>query len=121
MTILYVDDDEPRSFVRDVWLREQGYRVLHAANGADAMKLFDRHHPGAVLVDVRLPDADGLELCRSFKKISPQTAVILFSAFFRTPHDQAEGLREGADRYIVEPADRASFLEAVRQTAARLD
>ena len=117
MPILYVDDNEPRTFVRDAWLQKAGYRVLRASTGRRALELFDTDHPILALVDVGLPDIGGIELCRRFKQQSPGTPVILFSGHFRTLREQADGLLGGgADRYIIDPIDREHFLAAVHSS-----
>jgi DNA-binding response OmpR family regulator len=115
MPILYVDDDESRTLVRSAWLRTAGFKVVTALNGRDALTLDQTSHPRAVLVDVHLPDIGGVELCERMKAEHPKRPVILFSAIFRSPHEQLEGLSAGADLYLADPIDRETFLRSVTQ------
>ena len=115
--ILNVDDDEARLFTRNSWLQGAKYEVISAKTGSEAIDLALRHHPEAILLDVHLPDIGGTEVCRRLKARAEfrATPVILISALFRSPHDQLEGLNEGALFYLTEPVTRETLLDAVRR------
>jgi DNA-binding response OmpR family regulator len=90
---------------------------MTANTGAAAIDLALRYRPKAILLDVHLPDIGGVEVCRALRA-RPEfqsTPVILISALFRSPHDQLEGLNEGALLYLIEPIDREMLLTAVRR------
>jgi len=115
--ILYVDDNEARLMVRSAWLAEAGYRVLSATTGREALAIAARDKVAAVILDVHLPDVGGVEICRRLRATQTHeaTPIVLFSAMFRSPHDQLEGLNEGATLYLAEPMDKDAFLSAIRR------
>ena len=111
MRILFVDDDDSRGFVWRTWLEDAGHTVVRAATGLDA--LTDSRPFDVALVDVHLPDIGGTDVCSVLKQRDRSARVVLFSALFTSPHEQAEGLRGGADRYLAAPIDKSTVLRAV--------
>ena len=100
-TILVVDDKaNVRTLVRD-YLAEQGYRVLVADNGQDALYEARRAKPDLILLDIMMPEMDGLEFIRAYRKES-ETPVILLTARLEES-DKVIGLELGADDYITKP------------------
>jgi DNA-binding response OmpR family regulator len=100
-TVLVVDD-EP--VVRDVvvrYLQRDGYETLEAADGEEARRLVEREDPSLVVLDVMLPGADGLELCRWIRATS-DTPVVLLTALGEES-DRIAGLELGADDYVTKP------------------
>ena len=103
--ILLVDDNLPLRRVTAAALANAGYRVTEAATGADALRLAAAKRPDLTLLDVNLPDINGLEICRRLKA-DPATAemfVALFSATSTDAESQINGLESGADSYITRP------------------
>lgn len=78
--ILIVDDDEATRYVKSHLLRRQGYQIYEANCGRDALALAESRGPGLVLLDVKLPDADGIETCCGIKTRFPQIIVLRTSA-----------------------------------------
>jgi len=117
VTILNVDDNEPMRFARTALLRTEGFRVLEAQTGREALAIVEAHRPRLVLLDVNLPDMSGLDVCRRIKSDGfGDIKVVQTSATFRTPHDQLEGLEAGgADLYLAEPVPRGTLLSVVRR------
>ncbi len=100
-TILVVDDKaNVRTLVRD-YLAEQGYRVLVADNGQNALYEARRAKPDLILLDIMMPEMDGLEFIRAYRKES-ETPVILLTAKLEES-DKVIGLELGADDYITKP------------------
>jgi DNA-binding response OmpR family regulator len=100
-TVLVVDD-EP--VVRDVvvrYLQRDGYETLEAADGEEARRIVEREDPSLVVLDVMLPGADGLELCRWIRATS-DTPVVLLTALGEES-DRIAGLELGADDYVTKP------------------
>lgn len=100
-TVLVVDD-EP--LVRDVvarYLERDGYQTLEAADGEQAKRILERETPSLVVLDVRLPGVDGLELCQWIRATS-DTPVVLLTALSEE-RDRINGLQLGADDYITKP------------------
>ncbi len=114
--VLNVNDDEATRYLYSNILRRGGYRVLEAANGETALRLVGRERPDLVLLDVRLPDLSGLEVCRRIKS-DPHTATILVvqtSATFASLDRRIEGLDSGADAYLAQPIESVELLATIR-------
>src|SRR5882757_8975973 len=120
-TILNVDDTEAMRYQKTRVLRSAGYEVVEADSGAMALRLVRELMPSLVLMDVRLPDMNGIEVTRQIKE-DPATRllpVIQVSATFITAKDQKEGLQGGADIYLTEPLE-PKVLETVVSTLLQL-
>src|SRR5919112_4222574 len=114
VTILLVDDTEAMRYAKARTLRRAGYDVVEAATGADALALAHQLRPPLVLLDVKLPDFDGIEVCRRLKQDMPDILVLQMSAAFTDSEDRARGLDSGADTYLVEPAEPGELVATVR-------
>ncbi len=105
--VLNVDDYQPALYARQRALQRHGFVVVNAATGRDALALNRRHRPAVMLLDVGLPDMNGLEVARQVKA-APDSApiVVHVSATHRGDGDRLHGLiYGGADAYLVEPVD----------------
>ena len=108
--ILTVDDDE---FVREIlvaYLEDSGYEVLQAENGRLGLETFRREKPDLVMLDLRMPEMDGLEVLGYITKESPDTPVILVSGM-GTIGDAIKALKLGAWDYIAKPIHDMGVLE----------
>jgi DNA-binding response OmpR family regulator len=112
--ILNVDDNEPSRYARSRVLQRAGYEVFEADTGAEALRLVAAAKPSLVLLDVRLPDSNGIEVCRLIKRDHPGTAVLQISSTFVRQEDRIRGLDGGADAYLVEPVDPLELVAIVR-------
>lgn len=114
--VLVVEDDAGiTSYMRTVLLAN-GYDFMHAADGANAMMLITSHCPDIILLDLGLPDTDGLNIIRRVREWS-RTPIIVVSA--RThEREKVEALDLGADDYITKPFGSAELLARIR-TAMR--
>ena len=100
-TILVVEDDESiRTAVR-LALQKEGWKVLDAATGEEALQIFQSEKCDILLIDIMLPGIDGFEVCRSVRKIS-DVPVVMVTARDDT-HDVVAGLEAGADDYLTKP------------------
>ncbi len=102
--ILVVDDE---LIVRDSltkWFREDGFRVDAAPDGATALKKLQSETWNLVLVDIKMPGMDGMELLHRVKRLNPNTVVIIITAF-ATVETAVRALKEGAYDYITKPID----------------
>ena len=119
--ILTVDDDE---FVREVlaaYLEDSGYEVLQAENGRLGLELFRREAPDLVMLDLRMPEMDGLEVLGRITEESPDTPVILVSEM-GTIGDAIKALKLGAWDYIAKPIHDMLVLEhAVNKALERAE
>ena len=103
--ILNVDDGEVGRYAKTRQLRHFGYEVVEAATGADALAKVEELRPAVVLLDVRLPDISGIEVCATIKRRWPEVMVLQSSATFTGVGDRIRGLNSGADSYLVQPAE----------------
>ena len=114
--ILNVDDDEANRYAKSRILKRAGYEVIEAGTGTDALRLVKEVQPDLVLLDVKLPDITGLEVCRLIKQ-DPNSAhimVLQISASHVTTPERVLGLECGADTYLTEPVDTTELLATVR-------
>jgi signal transduction histidine kinase len=121
ITILNVDDTDAMRYQKTRVLRAAGYEVVEANTGAKALQLVREASPDLVLMDVRLPDMSGIEVCRLIKNdpVTRTIPVIQISATFVTEKDQKTGLAGGADIYLTEPLE-PKVLETVVSTLLQL-
>ena len=115
-TILNVDDDEAGRYVKSRILRRAGFEVIEAGTGADALRLVAEENPQLVLLDVKLPDMSGFEVCRVIKAnpSNGDTMVLQVSASRVTTEDRVYGLEGGADAYLTEPVDSSELVATAR-------
>jgi signal transduction histidine kinase len=110
--VLNVNDDAGARYVTSKVLKRAGFEVHEAETGLVAMRLAREHVPHLAVLDVRLPDVSGLEVCRALKS-DPQTSGILVvqtSASFVSSANKAEGLSAGADAYLAQPFESEELL-----------
>jgi PAS domain S-box-containing protein len=115
-TILHIDDNEANRYVVSRVLRNAGFTVVEAATGTAGLEAVAQHQPTLIILDVRLPDLNGFEVCRQIKS-NPETAfipVLHLSASFVKSQDKAEGLDSGADGYLAQPVEPIELLATVR-------
>jgi DNA-binding response OmpR family regulator len=101
MRILTVEDDERIQAAMRLALEDEGYSVVEAASGEEALDLFGRRPADVVLIDLMLPGIDGFEVCRSIRRQS-DVPIVMVTARADT-HDVVAGLEAGADDYVTKP------------------
>ncbi len=115
-TVLIVDD-EPNIVVPIEFLMEQnGYSVLVAGSGEEALEIIAKYEPDLVLLDIMLPGVDGYEVCE-IVRLNPewQEMKIIFLTAKGRDVDMAKGMVLGADAYIIKPFSNVDILENVRK------
>ncbi len=100
--ILVVDDDASQRRLLEFWLKEEGYEVATAADGQTGLELFESKSPALVISDIRMPGLSGLDLLGRIKAASPDTPVILITAF-GTVADAVDAMKFGASDYVLKP------------------
>ncbi|MBI4235934.1 MAG: response regulator transcription factor [Chloroflexi bacterium] len=110
-TILLVDDDLDARGTWARWLAAAGYRVLLADDGHQALGLFLARQPDLVLLDVIMPQMDGLELCRQIRAVS--LVPIVFLSILGAEREKAWGLALGADDYLAKPVGHGELLARI--------
>ena len=115
-TILVVDDTPDLLDLYSVWLKEAGYEVVEARTGRECLRLVEQKLPELVVLDVMLPDVDGIEVCKTIKSNEETAAIpVINISGMRTSADhQAEGLEAGADGYLTKPFERRTLLAHVK-------
>ena len=112
-SILIVDDDERVRALFAACLRTKGYEVREAETGGEGLQLAQKHMPDLVLLDVRLPDISGVEICKGIRTSGIRTPIIVLSAIGEEI-DKVLLLEIGADDYVVKPF-------SVRELLLRID
>ena len=112
--LLNVDDTEALRYAKTRILQQAGFEVREAATGGEALDLVGEINPSLVLLDVKLPDISGIEVCRRIKVSHPSVSVLQMSATFVTGEYKAAAFDQGADSYLVEPVEPVVLVAAVR-------
>jgi two-component system response regulator MtrA len=110
-SVLVVEDDQDLAEMLGIVLNGAGIEVDLVSRGDEALEVFKNNQPDVVLLDVMLPGADGVEVCRAIREQSPRVPIIFLSARGDTP-DKIKGLEAGADDYLVKPMEHYSELVA---------
>ena len=116
--ILVVDDDPAVSGSLERALRLEGYEVETAADGTAALRALALSSPDALVLDLGLPDIDGLEVCRRLRLAGDDTPVLILTARDAV-NDRVQGLDAGADDYLVKPFALAELLARLRALLRR--
>lgn len=101
--VLVVDDEPQIRSLLELYLAENDYDVLTAGDGQSALEAVDRNAPDAVVLDVMLPDMDGLEVCRLIRK--KRDIPIIYVSSLQQSETIIEGLELGGDDYVTKPFD----------------
>ncbi len=118
--ILIVEDDLDLSEMLNAYFRVQGYEVQTAAWGEDAVRLTQENPPDLVVLDIRLPDIDGYEVCRRMRtQRRTQTVPVIFLTEKRDRVDKLSGLELGVVDYITKPFDIQELRLRVRNALRR--
>ena len=114
-TILNVNDDQASLHANSRVLTSAGYRVIEARTGKDALRAAVREQPALILLDARLPDIPGAEVCRVLKSdpATSQMMVLLISVRDTGGHTKAQRLQTGADGYLTEPIEAGELVASV--------
>ncbi len=116
--LLLVDDDAALSSVVVSALTEEGFEVTTAANGLDGLKRFKELAPDLVMLDVLMPEMDGLEVCRRIRAQSTVPIILLTSRSEEV--DRVNGLETGADDYLTKPFSLRELCARIRAIGRRV-
>jgi len=116
--VLVVDDDVKTVELVKLYLDRDGYRVLTAYDGVEALRLARESHPDLIVLDLMLPGIDGLEVCRTLRTES-DVPIIMLTAM-TTDQDRLTGLDLGADDYVTKPFSPRELAARVRAVLRRL-
>lgn len=118
--LLLVEDDDAIAAALRLHLEEAGYRLHRESDGRLAMGAIDRQRWDLVLLDLMLPGADGLDVCRHLRQRHPDVPVIMLSARSAEAH-RVLGLEMGADDYIAKPFSMLELVARVRALLRRVE
>ena len=118
--ILVVDDEQDLVWAVKYTLSDEGYKVLTASNGVKAMAAAQQHHPDLIVLDIIMPEMDGVQVCHRLRRDPGLAAVpILFLTMRDTIEDRVNGLDEGGDDYLVKPFDFSELKARIRALLRR--
>ena len=118
-TVLVVDDEPNIADLIELYLAREGYRVVKAGDGEAGLRAVAEHRPRLVVLDVGLPDIDGLEVCRRLRQNS--TIPVIFLTARDSEVDRVLGLELGADDYVTKPFSPAELIARVKAVLRRTD
>jgi DNA-binding response OmpR family regulator len=115
--LLLIEDDSRLADMVSEYLGKAGFQVIHAENGRRGLALHGREPVDAVILDLMLPDADGLEICRMIRARSDSPILMLTAR--GDPTDRVIGLEMGADDYLPKPFEPRELLARLRAILRR--
>ncbi len=116
-TILVIDDDRKTVDLIRLYLEKDGYRVLMAYDGHRAMEIARNKRPGLIILDLMLPEVDGLDVCCQLRSESNVPVIMLTAK--STEDDKLAGLDLGADDYVTKPFSPRELVARVRAVLRR--
>jgi DNA-binding response OmpR family regulator len=116
--LLFIEDDDAIRLALSMALEDEGYAVSQAASGRDGLRAFREQEPELVLLDLRLPDISGFEVCRAMRA-SSIVPIIIVTAQADT-YDLVAGLEAGADDYVTKPVVPKELAARIRAALRRV-
>lgn len=117
-SLLFIEDDDQIRIALKLALEDEGYGVSLAADGFAGLAAFEAESPDLVLLDLRLPDISGFEVCRRIRAVS-NVPIIMVTAQTDT-HDVVAGLEAGADDYVTKPVIPKELAARIRAALRRV-
>lgn len=118
ISLLFIEDDDAIRLALKLALEDEGYEVREAPDGASGLAAFSESEPDLVLLDLRLPDISGFEVCRALRAISI-VPIIIVTAQTDT-YDLVAGLEAGADDYVMKPVVPKELAARIRAALRRV-
>ena len=108
LAVLFVEDEETILDCMGIYFKRRFRDVYLAADGAEGLEKFKEYRPDLVVTDIEMPKLDGLEMSKEIRKISPDTPIILTTAYNEDAQVE-EGKRIGISAYLLKPVDYADL------------
>ena len=102
--ILIIEDDDTIALSLKVFFESREYSVMNASDGEDGLRIALKEIPDTIILDLRLPDAYGIEVMQEIKKYYPEISVIIMTGFGEVK-EAVEAMRHGAEYYFQKPID----------------
>ena len=115
--ILVVDDEANMRTLLGMILRKEGHQVIFGENGLKGWEVFQKENPDVVIQDIRMPQMGGIELLKKIKEVSPQTPVVVITAYSDW-ENAVEAMRLGAFDYIKKPFDNQNIRDVVSRAVS---
>lgn len=120
-TVLVVEDEDALATLLQYNLEKEGYRVVHAGDGEEALIVAQEENPDLVILDWMLPKVSGIEVCRRLRQRTEtrNTPIVMLTARGEES-DRIRGLDTGADDYVVKPFSMIEFMARIRAVLRRI-
>lgn len=116
--ILLVDDEPNIIELAQLYLEREGYRIITASNGKAALNAVEKERPALMVLDVMMPEVDGLEICRTLRRKKDPVAILMLTARDEDI-DKILGLELGADDYLTKPFNPRELVARVKAVLRR--
>lgn len=116
--ILVIDDDEKLNALLEDYLVRFGFQILTSTHPENGLKLIDKHAPDLVILDIMMPEMDGLEVCRRIRQTNRNLPVIMLTARGDVT-DRVAGLELGADDYLPKPFEPRELVARMKSVLRR--
>lgn len=120
--ILIADDEASIREILSIQLARMGYEVLIAADGAEALEVYEREKPDLIVMDVMMPRMNGLEACQKIRALEKKAGVrvpVLFLTARDTTHDKTSAALSGGDEFVAKPVSLQELRERVEAALSR--
>lgn len=118
-TILMVDDEAEIIQLMNIYFNNEGYKLLHASNGLEALKILQSHHIDLIVLDLMMPKMDGMQACMKIRETN-SIPIIMLSAKGQDI-DKIAGLSIGADDYVTKPFNPLELIARIKSQLRRLN
>lgn len=118
-TVLYAEDDEQTQEGMAVILKRLFKTVYLAPNGEVGLSLFQEHTPHLVITDIQMPKLNGLDMSKAIKELSPQTPIIITTAF-NDEHYFISAIENGVDSFLFKPVDKQKLFQTLIKTVSQI-
>ncbi len=116
LSLLYVEDDEDIRENIISLLQRRITKVYSAKNGLEGLQVFEQVHPDIVVTDIKMPEMDGLKMSQKIKEMSPDTQIIIMSAFSDLDY-LIQAINSGINQYILKPMDFGKLFTAIQKAS----
>lgn len=118
--VLIVEDEKASSSILSEILEKNGFTTIEASSSGEALEIFEKDRPNAVLLDLKMPDMDGIEIMKRLKKIDPYIPIIIITAFGDIP-TAVESIKLGAYDFIVKPPKFDRLIFTLKRALEKLE